>query len=154
MFEVTLRPITLSDTDDIIRWRNSDAVRKNMQDKRLLSAQQHRNYYYSKIKGNIVIQDVILADTIKIGTIYIKKKDTNAAELGIFIGEEDYRNQGIGTIAINKFLDYIKNNTSYRLIYLKVKRDNFAAIQLYKKIGFTINKLKESHNFLRMELFL
>ena len=38
---VYLRPITLEDTDRIIRWRNSDRVRKNFIDQRPFTRQGH-----------------------------------------------------------------------------------------------------------------
>ena len=50
MDKVTLRPITLSDTDLIVRWRNSDAVRLNMYDQRILTPEQHRDYFHNQIK--------------------------------------------------------------------------------------------------------
>lgn len=45
METVILRPLTLSDSNDIVRWRNSDAVRLNMYVQDILTAEQHQEYY-------------------------------------------------------------------------------------------------------------
>jgi len=39
--------ITITDTDDIVRWCNSDAVRLNMQEQRMQNAEHHQNYTHT-----------------------------------------------------------------------------------------------------------
>lgn len=58
------------------------------------------------------------------------------SELGIFIGEKDYWNQGYGTEALKLLLDYGFNLLNLYNIMLKVYSYNKRAIKCYKKIGF------------------
>ena len=44
MPEVSIRPITYDDTEDIIRWRNSDSVRSRFIDKRLFTKESHERW--------------------------------------------------------------------------------------------------------------
>lgn len=136
MYDVTLRPITLSDTDDIVRWRNSDAVRLNMQDQRKLNAEQHRNYYHSFIEKGIIIQYIIVVRSKSIGTIFYKLHDNTEVELGVFIGEEGYRGKGYGRYALTMVLSEIRRKGFVKSI-IKVRKSNFNALVLYKSLGYS-----------------
>lgn len=58
----------------------------------------------------------------------------NLGALDIFIGEAEYLRQGIGSIAITKFLSL--HASSYSNIFVDPDRANHAAIRTYKKSGF------------------
>lgn len=136
MEEVTLRPITLSDTDLIVRWRNSDAVRLNMLNQRILTAEQHWNYYHQFVKQGHIVQYIIEIKTLPIGTVFYKKND-ETIELGIFIGEDGYRGNGYGRIALSWILTEIKTNYLFKSIIVKVRSSNIRAIRLYESLGFS-----------------
>ena len=56
------------------------------------------------------------------------------AAFDIFIGEEKYLNQGIGSKAIIQFLK--EHSCSYVFIFADPKSTNLAAIRSYEKAGF------------------
>lgn len=58
-------------------------------------------------------------------------------ELGIVIYDNNYRGRGYGFDALNAVIKFIFNDMNMHLIYLNVAEDNAAAINLYKKLGFT-----------------
>ena len=147
MDEISLRPISISDTDLIVRWRNTDAVRLNMYDQRILTAEQHQYYYHSYIERGIISQYIIEVSNNAIGTIYYKKIDNLSAEVGLFIGEKNCYGQGIGKTVLNKLLSIIKKQ-GYKKVILKVKRDNCRALRLYLHSGFVIED--NNHSFIRM----
>ena len=149
MEEVALRPITLSDTDLIVRWRNSDAVRLNMYDQRILTAEQHRNYFHQYIEQGIITQYIIEVDNQQIGTIFSKKIDDGVVELGMFIGEEGYRGHGYGRIALSKLLAEVKKDNSVHFATLKVRNTNLNAIRLYESLGFHYDG-NETEHFIKM----
>ena len=67
------------------------------------------------------------------------------AELGIFIGEKDYWDKGLGTEAVKLLLDYGFNLLNLHNILLKVFSYNERAIKCYKKVGFKeIGRRRES----------
>lgn len=147
---VTLRPITLSDTDLIVRWRNSDAVRLNMYDQRKLTAEQHQDYFHSQVETGNINQYIICAGSIPIGTIFYKDTSTSETEIGLFIGEEKYRGKGIGAQALNRILLIIQKKNSYKKVFLKVKRENIHANNLYTKVGFRYKNKENAGLFLDM----
>ena len=153
MEEVTLRPLTLSDTNIIVRWRNSDAVRLNMYDQRLLTAEQHRNYYLNQIVKGKVLQYVIEADSISVGTIYCRYIDPIIAELGVFLASEKQK-MGYGSTALNIFLELIRKTTSIEILRLKVLKTNVRAIRLYSKAGFKVTNDQTPQNYISMSLIV
>ena len=56
--------------------------------------------------------------------------------MGIFIGEKEGRDRGIGTEAINLILEYGFNYLNLNSIKLDVMEFNSRAIACYKKCGF------------------
>ena len=96
---VYLRPITLEDTDRIIRWRNSDRVRKNFIDQRPFTRQGHLNWLETRVATGEVVQ-FILCETKEdrpVGSVYIRDIDrkNRKGEYGIFIGEADAAGKGL-----------------------------------------------------------
>ncbi len=136
MEDVRLRPIKLSDTDDIVRWRNSDDVRLNMLDQHIITAEQHRNYHQRFIEKGIIIQYIIVVNSKPIGTVFYKIQNSKQVELGVFLGEEGYRGKGYGRYALTTILSEIKRRGFVKSI-IKVRKSNFNALRLYESIGFS-----------------
>lgn len=59
-----------------------------------------------------------------------------SGEIGIFIGDSNYRFNGYGREALNLLLDYGFNYLNLDNIYLEVISFNEIAINCYKNIGF------------------
>ena len=81
-------------------------------------------------------------------------EDEGRAELGIMIGQRDYRDKGYGTDAVNTLLRHIFNHTSLRRITLKTLPENIRAQKCFLKCGFTPSgeKTIDGHHFLLMEI--
>ena len=62
MSEVKIRPITYDDTEDIIRWRNSDYVRSRFIDQRLFTKESHEYWLKNFVETGKVAQFMILLD--------------------------------------------------------------------------------------------
>jgi len=76
------------------------------------------------------------------------------AELGIMIGEREFRGKGYGSDAVNTLLCHIFTQTSLKKIRLKTLWHNLRAQKCFLKCGFTATgeKIMEGHHFLLMEL--
>ena len=64
--------------------------------------------------------------------------DRRLAELGIYIGERDRWDQGIGTEAVLTFLAHLFRNTDLRTMRLKTLASNARAQNCYRKCGFEV----------------
>ena len=141
MAEVTIRPITYGDTEDIIRWRNSDFVRSRFIDQRLFTKESHENWLKNYVETGKVAQFIILLDKKSVGSVYLRDidYDKKSAEYGIFIGEESARGQGVGTKSAALILQYAFEELKLEKIFLRVYKDNLGAVKSYTKVGFKDN---------------
>ena len=137
---VYFRPITLEDTDRIIRWRNSDRVRKNFIDQRPFTRQGHLNWMETRVAAGEVVQ-FSLCETgtdRPVGSVYIRDIDrkNEKGEYGIFIGEADAAGKGYGTLAAKGAIAFARDTLKLHKLSLRVFADNTAAVRSYEKAGF------------------
>lgn len=140
--QIYLRPITLEDTDEILKIRNSENVVSHFFYRKPISREEHINWVENKVKKGDVIQfTVCLKNTDEIvGSVYMQHyvpKD-NAIESGIFMGDNAPKGQGIGTEAYN----LMNKNVAFDMlkldkIYTRVIADNIPSVKLHLKCGFT-----------------
>ena len=135
---IELRILSLADTDNIIRWRNSPEVKKNLFSQDDVTKEQHIDYFHKYVESGKISQFIIIVDGVECGTTFLKNIDNikKEAEFGIFIGEADYRGKGISSIVTKKMIDYGFSNLNLVKIYLTVFEGNIAAIKSYIKAGF------------------
>lgn len=137
---IYLRLLTYDDTGLIIKWRNSDAVRKNFIYQELFTRESHESWIRNMIDTGRVVQMVIcdIATDEPFGSVYIRDIDRHhgKAEYGIFIGEESARGRGAGTAAAKLMLRYCFEEEGLHRVYLRAFSDNRQAIRSYEKAGF------------------
>lgn len=137
---IFLRMMTYEDTEDIVRWRNSDAVRKNFIYQALFTKESHENWIRTKVETGDVVQMIIcdVATGKGLGSVYIRDIDRhhNKAEYGIFIGEADARGRGVGSATARLMLQYCFEEEGLHRVYLRAFATNEQAIRSYEKAGF------------------
>lgn len=137
---IYLRLMTEDDTDRIVAWRNSDAVRRNFIYQALFTRQSHENWIRTHVETGDVVQMIIcnIEDDKPLGSVYIRDIDRqhNKAEYGIFIGEAKARGRGIGTAAAKLMLRYCFEEERLHRVYLRALSENIQAIRSYEKAGF------------------
>lgn len=157
---ILLRPITLEDTDNIIRWRNSPEVSKNFIFRDTLTREMHMSWLNENVFTGKCIQYIIEEkhSNIAIGSVYFRDVnfEMNSAEFGIFIGEDAYRGKGIGSNVTNLFKNFGFQTLKLKKIFLRVIGENIRAYKSYVKAGFVfehyesinINGKEEIINFM------
>lgn len=77
------------------------------------------------------------------------------AELGIIIGNRNYRDKGYGTDAVTTLVNHIFRQTNLKRIYLKTLDWNTRAQKCFKKCGFTEygHLARDGFSFLLMEIY-
>lgn len=137
---IYLRPMTESDTEDIVRWRNSDAVRTHFIYQELFTKQSHESWLHHVVETGKAAQMIICDATTDqgLGSVYIRDIDHqhHKGEYGIFIGEETARGRGIGTRTAKLMIRYGFEELNLHKIFLRVFADNLQAIGSYEKAGF------------------
>jgi diamine N-acetyltransferase len=152
MSTLRIRPIVAKDTANIVKWRNSSAVRKNLLTQTLLTEEQHvqwlRRYVDTGLCRQFIIEVDFDGETVPIGTTFIKNIDetSHKGEFGIFIGEVCSTGRGYGYLATELILGYAFCELRLRRVYLSVFSDNASAVHIYEKAGFvTEGVLREDY---------
>lgn len=142
---IYLRKMEYSDTENIVKWRNSDFVREHFIYQALFTKESHENWIRTMVETGKVEQLIICLQPEKegeeeraVGSVYIRDIDHthNKAEYGIFIGEEAARGKGIGSMAASLMIDYCFRQLKLHRLFLRVFADNTQAIRSYEKAGF------------------
>lgn len=137
---IYLRPITVEDTDNILKWRNKEDVKKFFIYQKEITKEAHHNWLETKVKSGEVEQFIIVEKYMEraIGSVYLQNIDYNhnKAEYGIFIGEEKLMGKGYGTIAAKRIIQYAFEELKLHRIYLRVYEENKRAIASYERAGF------------------
>ena len=149
---ITLRKIELSDTNNIIRWRNNPKVLKQFIDQNLLTEEMHLYWMKNYVDTGKVSQFIIISDGIDVGCIFIRDIDfeNKTGEYGIFIGEDKYRGKGIGHKASLLLIQYAFSELKLNTLMLRVKKTNIKAIETYEKLGFKEKNIENGIIFMEI----
>lgn len=138
--KIRLVPITKEYTDLIIRWRNTDSVRKNFIFQEDFTTQIHNAWIDNKVNAGEVVQFIIIDKNgnIPVGSVYLRDIDhkNDKAEYGIFIGVDSARGKGLGTEAARLICNFGFDQLKLHKIMLRVFANNENAICSYEKAGF------------------
>lgn len=138
--EIFLRPMTPADTDNIIKWRNTDFVRRNFIYQKPFTIQGHEEWTQTMIDTGKAVQFMIcVKDTGKpVGSVYLRdiNPEHKKAEYGVFIGEADALGKGYGTEAARLLTAYAFQNMGLHKVMLRVLAGNEQAKRSYEKAGF------------------
>ena len=147
-----LRKMTREDTADIVRWRNSEAVRKNFIYRGAFTPEGHENWIRTMVDTGKVVQ-FIICDTASggaLGSVYIRDidRESRRAEYGIFIGQPEARGRGVGTAAARLMLHYCFEEEGLHRVFLRALAENGQALRSYEKAGFVQEGRFHDHVFL------
>ena len=135
-----LRPITETDTDNIVRWRNLDSVKCNLYSRDQVSKESHLQWLRTQVYTGRCIQYILESPNGDIGTAFIKNIDHfhKKGEYGIFIGEESARGKGYGRRAKELILQKAFEELGLNRVFLHVFEENIPGIRAYEHAGFKI----------------
>ena len=135
-----LSPMNPNDVEKYVEWISDPLVSDGMgSSSNLLNIFSEKEFLNNALKnGDKCFAIVLLENDKLIGncSIYINDKIRFSGEIGIFIGDSNYRCNGYGREALNLLLDYGFNYLNLDNIYLEVISFNEIAINCYKNVGF------------------
>lgn len=158
MESINLRKLKLSDISFFAKWWRDDYLRTvTSGDSKPISNDEVKEYFDAMLKSEDDYHFMVELDNTVIGHISLNKRGDGWYETQIVIGNEQYRDHGYGTAAIQQLIKFAKEHQLNK-VYLEVRPDNKPAIATYKKCGFrpieTIERPEEPYlkTVLRMEL--
>lgn len=140
--KIYLRKLNPLDAEVSWRWRNDPEVWK-------LTGRKWNNYVTKEIEEQWIQRALLEDNSIRlaiciygsdeyIGNVQLTDIFETNAIFHLFIGEKKFWGKGVGYIATQQMLFYAKNQLGLKLITLSVKKNNFAAIKIYQKVGFKV----------------
>lgn len=150
---VRLRAIERSDLPRFVAWLNDPEVLHGLTLYVPMSLAQEETWFENNLKRPAVEQPLVIeiqspAGWLPVGNAGLHQIDwpNRAAEVGIFIGEKQFWNQGYGREALRLLLEYGFNTVNLHRICLRVYADNPRAIRSYERVGFVHEgRLRQAH---------
>lgn len=137
---ILLEPLNLEHaTEEYVNWLNNPEVYKYLDTRGGQTLNSIKKFINNQIVHKVCIWAIIdKYENKHIGNIKIDpiNKIHQFGEYGILIGNRDYWGKGYAREASEMVLSYFFNNNYLRKINLGVVKNNFNAVNLYKKIGF------------------
>lgn len=132
-----LRPMTSSDLEMVLRWRNSDRVRGNMYTDHVISPEEHRAWFekVSDEKRSLHFAFEYLGKPIGIVNINQIDRANNKCLWGFYIGESNLP-KGCGSAMGFFALDYLFGSLGFRKVTGEVFAFNEDSMKFHKRLGF------------------
>ena len=140
--EIVKRPATRSDSELILRWRNSLSARKVSQSANELSEAEHAIWLESRIDRLSSEPFWIMSKGGKdVGFVRLDFSDTerDSFTVSIFV-EPEFREVGIGKHMLELSLDSVYAEHAVYQYRAVIKRDNLGSIKLFESFGFELFK--------------
>jgi len=150
---IYLRPVTLEDGENIVKWRNSPAVREHCFDKREITLESNAEFFKAfietgKYKQFIVekIDDDFGVASYPIATVYLKDFDTinNRCELCIYTSDDQEWNTESQSIAVKLLIEKAFKEYNMHKIYSYVFAENPEEVALLQRAGLEIEAVLKS----------
>ena len=143
--KIALRPITLSDTQNLLKWRNDERVINHCLSRAIITEESHREFYKNNIetgKYKQFIVERIVEDfpiIYPIATVYLKDIDyTNKrCELCIFTSTDTEWEPENQSLAIKMLVDKAFNEYGMHKVYSYVFYKFPDEVELLKNAGFS-----------------
>ncbi|WP_353085168.1 GNAT family N-acetyltransferase [Flavobacterium sp.] len=146
MYKVLIRPLIISDAQISFKWRNDPKIWEltGSKPKQEITLEIEHDWIKKAIADKTTKRFAILVDDVYVGNIQLTDIiEYDTAQYHVFIGDRNYWGKGIAKLATNQILYYAKVVLGLKNIFLKVRKENFSAIKVYKKNGFKIVNEKE-----------
>lgn len=141
--KIYLKPISVNHAKTFIKWFDDPEVIKYTIIKPMTLAEEIKWIKERKENKKDEIWCIFIKTTGElIGNVGAHNLDNpnKYFNVGIVIGKKKYWGKGYGTDAFKTLIKYLFEKKRARKLILDVRRENKAAIQVYKKCGFKIVK--------------
>ena len=134
-------------TDTYVDWLNDTEVNRYLETRGAYTLDLLKAYVKEQNSNEIYFWAIHLKGTNKhIGNIKIDpiSAELNSGEYGILMGDKSNWGKGYAKEASLRIVKYCFDELRLSKITLGVIQDNDNAVQLYKKIGFTIDEVRNN----------
>ena len=137
-------------------WLNDPEVTKYLKTKKATIARLKKYIQEKNENLNCLFLGIFFKKNKKhIGNIKLEPIDfrKKKATIGIMIGDKNYWGKGLATESLKLLVDYGFHKLNLKEVNLGVVSENKAAIKIYQKAGFKINKIEKKSIHRNNKLF-
>ncbi len=138
---------------NMYRWMCDSDISENLGLRNSPSMERTVEWIAHAQKANDMRVFAILLNDAHVGNVVIDRIDDflATARLSVYIGEPVHRGVGIGLTGMYLAINHSFNELSLHKIWLIVHARNFRAINVYNKLGFTLEGILRDEFLLRGE---
>lgn len=144
---IYLAAIEEEELSNIHKWKNDIALLDDVKGYHILSTNADVKEWYTRNTKdkNQVLLGIYTSKNDFIGIARLMFIDwiSKTTELGIYIGEKDFKGKGHGKEAVSLLINYAFNELNFHKINLRVLESNLNAKNLYLKAGFEIEGIQK-----------
>lgn len=141
-----ISPLTDSDLDLALSWRNADNVRKNMFTSHVITPEEHSNWWSSVKNREDVKYFMFSIEGIKLGILGYTNINRNSKNASWFFYSSPDAPRGTGSKMEFIALDCAFNELDLHKLNCEVISFNQPVIKLHQKFGFAIEGVfRENH---------
>ena len=156
-YSVKLLPVAQQDLALLFNWRNEKSIREQMVDQKLISFEQHQQWFNALSSKKAEQHFVIYYKNDAIGVINIKTVQTvgqtqghENGEVGLYIANENYKGNIVAFAPSLVINDLAFEQLKLKRLSSKVRADNFAALKYNQQLGYQL--APEENGFIAISL--
>ena len=145
---IFLSPMSEEDVENYTVWMNDREITDNLGSSTMVFSEEAERGWIEENSGEYQFAIIERESGEIIGNCGIQAvtHTFQRAELGLFIGEEEKRNQGYGKEVLSLLLEYCFDTLNLHNVMLKVFSFNERAIHTYNRVGFKeIGRRREAY---------
>jgi UDP-4-amino-4,6-dideoxy-N-acetyl-beta-L-altrosamine N-acetyltransferase len=147
MANIKLIPLSILYLDIVLKWRNSDDVRKNMYTSRQITKEEHLAWFEAISKSMTKRYFIFELDSKPLGVIGFVDINLTSRSSSWAFYSGDTAIRGIGSLMELTALDYAFNELKLEKLYCEVLEFNDSVIKFHKKHGFQQEGIFRKHHF-------
>ena len=123
------------DLEMVLKWRNSEHIRKYAISKEIISLQAHKKWF-SALQGKDDLYFVIEHKKDAVGLIWANRFTDNSCETGMYIYEKDIPNSLLAYRVSLTFNTYLFNEKKLKNIYCEILNENSRSSRFTLSLGY------------------
>lgn len=135
VLENQFRPLNSETLEQVWHWRNLPQIRANMHNDRLISWQEHQQWFHLLQQDPARTYLVLWQNTRPVGTLYFNQVADTALEWGCYLGEQDVW-PGSGLLLEIAALDYALHFAKVAQLSAEVLPFNRNVIKMHRLFGY------------------
>ena len=141
-----VRPALLSDSNQLLEWRNHELVRRFSKNSNLISERDHEDWIKRRLDPENSTNHIFIfqEDLTAVGVTRIELIEEFKGELSIIV-DPSFFSRGYGSIMLQKTIEIGFDEVKLTDFTAVIHDSNFASIAVFTKCGFT--KLKSTDGF-------